>query len=203
MTMLQDEPITAGRIREERNLAAFYRSAEREEWTQQIGAEPKGEWYLIRCELGRDLTAQKWLASRRFGTFLPMNGLKRVLPGWLCAYVFDMHLMQDRILACPGVVGVLRCHKKLPVSVDMKFIRTLAAEAWTGGPLPTDRPKSAAKARKAHNRKLSGRHIKRLGKLKRAMKRADRAGELKRALDIRAQITALRQKFSAPRGVAA
>jgi hypothetical protein len=182
---------TASQIRDERNMAAFYRDAEHDRGTQEIGADAKGQWYLIRCEPGRDLTAQKWLASRKYGTFLPMTGLKRVLPGWLCAYVFDMDAMKERILAQPGVIGILRCHKKLPMQINVAFIQSLANEAWEGKALPAaakqqkppkqQRPKDRRKARR----------------LKEALRKALKAKNAARILDIQTQITAFRQKHRA------
>jgi hypothetical protein len=176
---------------QERHEAAFYRDAERDHGTQQVGAEAKGQWYLIRCEPGRDITAQKWLASRKFGTFLPMNGLKRVLPGWLCAYVFDMEAMRDRILSFPGVVGILRCHKKLPHVIDAAFIQHLAREAWMGKALPPARKTAPVK-------RLHKRDRKALRKAKQAMKRAKLSG----SLDTVAQISAFRSQMLRQRGAA-
>lgn len=178
---------TATQIRDERNLAAFYRSAERDEGTQELGPEAQGQWFLIRCEPGRDLTAQKWLASRKFGTFLPMTGLKRILPGWLCAYVFDIEAMRSRILALPGVVGILRCHKELPLVIDAAFIQQLAREAWIGKPLPPARKSKKAKRINPRNRKA-------LRKAKKAAKRI----KLARRLDVAAQISVYRGHATAP-----
>lgn len=191
MTMLHEQREDVIPTLQDRHDAAFYRDAEHDRGTQQIGAEAKGQWYLIRCEPGRDLTAQKWLASRKFGTFLPMTGLKRVLPGWLCAYVFDMDAMKDRILAFPGVVGILRCHRKLPHVIDAAFISQLAEQAWVGKALPPPRKKTAAK-------RLHKRERKALRKAKQAMKRAKLSG----TLDTIAQISAFRSKMLRPRGVA-
>lgn len=191
--MLQDQPITASEIVEERRLRALYRESERDCVTQQITEESTGQWYLIRCEPGRDLTVKRWLGDRRkFGVFLPMNGLKRVLPGWLCAYVFDMPQMQERILACPGVVGILRCHKELPLRLDVDFIHRLAKEAWVGKDhLPAPRPRTAVKRLNKRNRKA-------IRKAKMVRKRARLSG----ILDTTAQISAFRLQQLCPRGAA-
>jgi hypothetical protein len=200
-----EEIATAAFYRTDRQAAIVYR----ERSICQIDENSEGAWYLIRTEPGRDLTAMRNLARRRFGVFLPMKGLKRVFPGWLCAYVFDIKDNEQRVLACPGVMGVLKVERTvngkpqtMPVKVDMAFIRGLAAQAWQGD-VPPPRPKHEAKSTKSKARKITAQRGRKLSKLKKAMKRADREGELARALDIRAQITALRHKFSAPCGVTA
>lgn len=172
---------TAAEIVQERTLKALYRDSERDSATQVITEGAEGCWYFIRCAPGRDLTAMNWLARRRFGVFLPMQGLKRVLPGWLCAYVWNIEAMQERILACPGVLGILKCHKHAPVALKPAFIISLAREAWTGKPLPHARPSSEKKKRKSKKDRRS------LRKAKRDAKRA----KLARKLDVSSQISAL------------
>lgn len=183
--------LTSHEVVQDRALKALYRDSHRDSVTQQIKPTSVANWYLVRCAPGRDLTAMRWLSRRRFGVFLPLAGIRRVLPGWLAVYAFDIDEMQARIMEVPGVVGILRGHDLRPFEIKDGFIKSLRELVWIGDQLPPARPK----AKKSKKPRVVGRDRNKLSKLKRAMKQADRAGELARAVDIRAQITALRQKF--------
>lgn len=183
MTFGDDETLA------DRHLAALYRESERESVIQRLTADSRGAWYLIRCAPGRDTTALQWLARRRFAVFLAMTGLRRIAPGWLAAYVFDIADHEARIRSTPGVMGILRGHDDAPLVVQAEFIRNLQRATWSGTtPLPKPKPRRPAKKR------LRGGDRRRMKKLKRAAKRAQGG----RLLDIRAQISALRDRIKAP-----
>lgn len=108
------------------------------------------DWFLVQAFPGDDLRAMRWLARRRFGVFRPMQqrvykprgiavqGWEAVFPGWLFVYTWGIRDMQWRILACPGVMDILRDPvSRRPLSVNepdeedgIGFVDRLQARAW-------------------------------------------------------------------------
>lgn len=108
------------------------------------------DWYLVHTFPGDDVRAMRWLARRRFGVFRPMQqredkrrsiklqGWEAAFPGWLFVYVWDIAKMRDRILATPGVMGMLYypdTTKPFPVNQQDKktgeyFIDKLRDLSW-------------------------------------------------------------------------
>lgn len=78
----------------------------------EIGENAEGNWYIVMTRPGDDLRALRWLARRRFGAFMPTAarpdwGGERTLPGIVLVYVSDIGRMRSRIMALPGVTGLL------------------------------------------------------------------------------------------------
>jgi len=84
----------------------------------EIGAG-EGGWFLVYSFPLEDMRALRSLARRRFGAFRPMEqrrdkatgamlqGWQPIIATWILVYAFDMERMHGRILACPGVAGIL------------------------------------------------------------------------------------------------
>lgn len=100
----------------------------------EIIGETAADWYLVKTIPGDEDRALRWLSSpgRRFGAFKPEQrrrnaagvplagaGLEPMFPGWLFVYTWDIAHNRSRILACPGVIGIV-CfpNTNLPVAVD-------------------------------------------------------------------------------------
>lgn len=98
----------------------------------EIIGEAPADWYLVRTMPGDEDRALRWLTRRRFGAFKPeqrrrnsagvpilRGGLEPMFPGWLFVFAWDIARMRSRILACPGVTGLL-CfpNTNLPVAID-------------------------------------------------------------------------------------
>jgi transcription antitermination factor NusG len=77
-------------------------------------------WHLLVTAPNRERTAASNLSGRRFGVFLPEfeeNIIKHGRPctrieplfrGYLLIFVWDIDRHRDRIMACPGVAGIMR-----------------------------------------------------------------------------------------------
>lgn len=79
-------------------------------------------WYLLDTHPGEDRIAAAHLIARRFGVYQPQVSLTEVkrgrkvvskramFPGYLLVFVWDIEAHFARIVACPGVRGVVMKH---------------------------------------------------------------------------------------------
>lgn len=98
-----------------------------------IDDAPSGDWFMVQTFPGDDLRAMRWLSRRYFGVFRPMqqktrdhlryNTMEPVFPGHLFVYVWEIDKMVGRVLACPGVVGIL-CMGGRPMRINQPDKRT-------------------------------------------------------------------------------
>ncbi len=115
----------------------------------EISEGSTADWYLVNTFPGDDVRALRWLSRRRFGVFRPLQqrtdkrngnvvqGWEPAFPGWLFVYVWDIKKLKARILATPGVMGMLCDPVTMePVPVDqpdekgVRFIDKLRALSW-------------------------------------------------------------------------
>lgn len=81
------------------------------------GAEAK--WYVIETHPGEDRIAAAHLIARRFGVYMPEREVtdvrrgrkvdvrRALFPGYLFVFVWDVEAHFSRIIACPGVRGMV------------------------------------------------------------------------------------------------
>lgn len=77
-------------------------------------------WHVVTTVTGHENVASAFLVSRRFGVFDPhsretvvrrgrkVDRVYRLLPGYLIVFVWGLDQQKDRILSCPGVLGILK-----------------------------------------------------------------------------------------------
>jgi transcription antitermination factor NusG len=98
-------------------------------------------WHVLLIEPQREATAAGHLVGRRFGIYLPMLYRKMVsrgrlieqsrpmFPGYLFVFVWDLDTHRGRIMACPGVSGVLMVDDvRYAVVPDIEIDKMQAAE---------------------------------------------------------------------------
>lgn len=98
------------------------------------GGEPHGHWWAVTTMPNHEGIAGAYLIARRFGIYLPqfpqtqirrgrkIDYTRNMLPGYIFVYVWDIARHWRRILAIPGVTGML------PRIVPDHMIDTLRAE---------------------------------------------------------------------------
>ena len=104
--------------------------------------EGSAQWHVATVHPGHENIAAAHLAARRFGVYVPMiddvaflpqgkrRSSKRMFPGYVFLFVWDVALHLGRIHACPGVARVLFSDPERPAVIsdsDMEAIQ--AAEA--------------------------------------------------------------------------
>lgn len=113
-----------------------------------IAAEAAG-WYVARVAPGQERIAAAHLAGRRFGIFLadaPVHYragsrlrqvCKLVLPGYVLIWTWPTDSNWNRIMACPGVLGMLAMAGDTdgrPVQIPAAFVeglRNSVTAMWT------------------------------------------------------------------------
>lgn len=97
-------------------------------------------WHVVVVAPGRDAVAADHLVARRFGIYQPMQRLlvrrrgrtcwRRVplLPGYIFAFVWDLGAHARRILACPGVVGILASDASRAAALEQAIAALQARE---------------------------------------------------------------------------
>lgn len=90
--------------------------------TNPIEAQITGgaNWHVVTTITGHENVASAFLVSRRFGVFDPysketvvqrgrkVDRVRRLLPGYLIVFVWGLDQQKERILSCPGVLGILK-----------------------------------------------------------------------------------------------
>ena len=145
----------------------------------EIGEDSTGNWYLIQTFAGDERRTLRHLARRRFAVFLAMRprddndgfGAERTAPGWLLVYVFDIEKMRARLLATPGVTGILYDPKtQAPMVIDQDFVDTAKGLHWQVKHRQSVNVPDANPQKLAQPRRPTKRERKCLDQLKKAMK---------------------------------
>lgn len=79
----------------------------------------KAQWHLLRIQPGMEELAASHLIARKFGIYLPMfwtaskdrygktrKRMKKLFPGYLFVFVWDVKKHWHRITSCPGVIAI-------------------------------------------------------------------------------------------------
>jgi hypothetical protein len=124
-------------------------------------------WYLCRTAPGKELRAHYWLPRRRFGSFLPMQrrrnangvpiaggGLELMFPTWIFARVWYTSEEHYKLLACPGVAGLLEHPDGRAAEIDYDFVMHLRQIAEHEAELAGKAPGHAAIAGRRHARRM-------------------------------------------------
>lgn len=94
--------------------------AGRNDYLAEIAPDARGAWYVVETVPGEDRVAAAWMCARRFGVYLPelkfvedrkgrkVDVVKLMFPGYLFVFVWDVEAHFTRIVACPGVRGMLK-----------------------------------------------------------------------------------------------
>ncbi|NEV80101.1 hypothetical protein DYI24_23990, partial [Rhodopseudomonas sp. BR0C11] len=103
-------------------------------YSAEIVPNVKGAWYVVETMPGEERIAAAWLCARRFGVYLPefevteirrgrkVDAVRRMFPGYVFVFVWDIEAHFVRILACPGVRGVMMT-QSAPAACDVAVYR--------------------------------------------------------------------------------
>lgn len=127
------------------------------------GVEP--HWHVIMVVGGQEREVAKELERRRFGIYVPEAEVTEVrrgrlvtrhplmLPGYVLVFVWDIDRHSQRILAVPGVIGILRNVGQASIIVDREVDLIRKAEN-VERPLPAlyEKPKRQKRWRRSNKR---------------------------------------------------
>ncbi|WP_158255419.1 transcription termination/antitermination protein NusG [Rhodopseudomonas palustris] len=107
--------------------------AGRNGYLAEIVPGARGAWYAVETVPGEDRIAAAWLCARRFGVYLPelkfvedrrgrkVDVVRLMFPGYVFVFVWDIDAHFTRILACPGVRGVVMTQRAPAVDDRVSF----------------------------------------------------------------------------------
>lgn len=108
----------------------------------------EGKWLIVRAEGGREQTVAAHLAGRRFGIYLPqfpetlivrgrkIDRLRNLFPGYVFVFVWGVQQHIRRILAVPGVIGMVM-RGDVPAVLPFHVIEQIRAQEECDWPLVT------------------------------------------------------------------